>query len=75
MEKKDFAVYTNEDHMIESYFEKAKTGDKKALEIILAYFDEEIQYLSKYIRLPKEDAMQSIRTELIAYILQLDQPK
>lgn len=43
----------------------AKQGDKSAMESILFLFDEEIQYLSSFLRIPREEAVQSLQTELI----------
>jgi len=35
------------------------------MESILFLFDEEIQYLSSFLRIPREEAVQSLQTELI----------
>lgn len=45
--------------------EKAQNGDKEAMQEILDVMDPEIKQLSKYVRLPREDAIQTLKTELI----------
>jgi hypothetical protein len=44
---------------------KAREGDKESMDKILDYFTDDIEYLSKYIMLPREDAIQSLKIELI----------
>ncbi len=44
---------------------KAQGGDKKSMEEILDLFADDIEYLSKFIMLPKEEAVQTLKTELI----------
>jgi|AraplaMF_Col_mLB_1032019.scaffolds.fasta_scaffold05845_6 Helix-turn-helix domain len=47
---------------------KAKHGDSEALLNLIRYFEKDISHLSRFIRLPKEDAKQSIITELIEFL-------
>jgi hypothetical protein len=44
---------------------RAKQGDKSSMDQILSLFTGDIEYLSKYIMLPREDAIQSLKIELI----------
>jgi len=43
----------------------AKQGDKNCMDEIINFFTGDIEYLSKYIMLPREDAIQSLKIELI----------
>lgn len=45
--------------------EKAQNGDKEAIQEILDTLEPDIKKLSKFIRLPKEDATQFLKVELI----------
>ncbi|MEF3355811.1 MULTISPECIES: helix-turn-helix domain-containing protein [unclassified Paenibacillus] len=47
---------------------KARSGEDKAILKILEIYHPEMEKLSKTIRMPKEDAMQSLRLELIEFI-------
>lgn len=47
---------------------KAQNGDKEAMQKILDAMEPDIRQLSKFIRLPKEDAVQSLKVELIAIV-------
>ncbi|WP_324279559.1 hypothetical protein U3G77_00570 [Paenibacillus polymyxa] len=42
---------------------------KSDVEAMNAYFDPDIKRLSKFIRMPKEDAIQSMKTELLEFIM------
>lgn len=46
---------------------KTKQGDSEALLTLIRYFEKDISHLSRFIRLPKEDAIQSIITEIIEF--------
>jgi hypothetical protein len=59
-----------ETRVLEDLLQKALGGDKGSIEIILQYFEEEIIYLAKFIKMPKEDAIQTLKLELIEYIFQ-----
>lgn len=60
----------NETCNLEYILQKAQTGDKESIEAVLLYFEEDINNLAKYIKMPKEDAVQTLKLELIEYILQ-----
>ncbi|ACL75842.1 hypothetical protein Ccel_1489 [Ruminiclostridium cellulolyticum H10] len=47
---------------------KAQQGDKEAMDKILELFTPDIDYLSRYIMLPREDAIQTLKTELMSII-------
>jgi len=47
---------------------KAQSGDNKALEIILQYFNKEIEELSKYIKLPHDETVEELNVALIDII-------
>ncbi|MDU0205846.1 MULTISPECIES: helix-turn-helix domain-containing protein [Paenibacillus] len=61
--------------VLEDLLQKAQGGDKGSIEIILQYFEEEIIYLAKFIKMPKEDAIQTLKLELIEYIFQKGKQK
>ncbi|EMS70178.1 hypothetical protein CTER_4089 [Ruminiclostridium cellobioparum subsp. termitidis CT1112] len=44
---------------------QAQQGDKVSMNEIINLFSDDIEYLSRYIMLPREDAIQSLRVELI----------
>ncbi|MGG1619135.1 helix-turn-helix domain-containing protein [Paenibacillus sp. NRS-1781] len=44
-------------------------SDVEAMNAIFQYFDPDIKRLSKFIRMPKEDAIQSMKTELLEFIM------
>ncbi|UKS25739.1 hypothetical protein LOZ80_29920 [Paenibacillus sp. HWE-109] len=45
-----------------------RNNKEEFIEMLLFYFDEEIKNMSKYIKMPREDAIQSIKTDFIEYI-------
>ncbi len=47
---------------------KAKCGDKKSMEDVIEYFSDDIKYLSRFIMLPREDAVQELKLELLNII-------
>jgi hypothetical protein len=61
--------------ILEDILQKAQAGDKRSIEIILLYFDDDINNLAKYIKMPKDDAVQTLKLELIEYILQKNETK
>lgn len=67
MEKKD-AERIIPDAEFTKLLSLAKEGDKQALNNLLLLFNEDILHLSEYIRLPYEDAVQSIITDFIQFI-------
>ncbi|AET58557.1 hypothetical protein HPL003_08970 [Paenibacillus terrae HPL-003] len=44
-------------------------SDVEAMNAIFQYFDQDIKRLSKFIRMQKEDAIQSMKTELLEFIM------
>lgn len=55
-----------------SLLKKAKEGDSTSVIEIMEIFEPEIHYLARFIKLPKEDAVQSLKAELIELILHSD---
>ncbi|MCM3702393.1 helix-turn-helix domain-containing protein [Paenibacillus macerans] len=51
-------------HFIETV-KKAQSGDMDSMEDILTLFSGDIEYLAKFIMLPKEEAIQTLKIELI----------
>ncbi|MRN57260.1 hypothetical protein GJB61_30470 [Paenibacillus sp. LC-T2] len=49
---------------------KAQSGDKASMEDILSLFSLDIEYLSKFIMLPREEAIQTLKIELINIVYQ-----
>ncbi len=49
---------------------KAQNGDKASMEDILSLFSVDIEYLSKFIMLPREEAIQTLKIELINIVYQ-----
>jgi hypothetical protein len=48
---------------------KHQSNRVEFIEMLLFFFDEEISKMSKYIKMPREDAIQSIKTDFIEYII------
>ncbi|ASR49502.1 hypothetical protein B4V02_23850 [Paenibacillus kribbensis] len=44
-------------------------SDVEAMNAIFQYFDQDIKRLSKFIRMPEEDAIQNMKTELLELIM------
>lgn len=68
MEKKGARTITGDTTEFRHVVSLAKQGDKNSMDEILDLFSYDIEYLSKYIMLPREDAIQSLKTELISII-------
>jgi hypothetical protein len=68
MEKKGTRTITGDTNEFRHVVSLAKQGDKNSMDEILDLFAYDIEYLSKYIMLPREDAIQSLKTELISII-------
>jgi Helix-turn-helix domain len=47
---------------------RAERGDKRAMEQLLHLFESDIQYLATFIRLPREEAVQTLKAEFIVGI-------
>lgn len=52
-------------HPFNQTVKKAQGGDKESMEEILDLFADDIEYLSKFIMLPREEAVQTLKAELI----------
>lgn len=65
MEKEGFRFITESPDGFIQVVKKAQQGDKVSMNEILNFFTNDIEYLSKYIMLPREDAIQSLKIELI----------
>jgi hypothetical protein len=68
MEKKGTRSVAGDNTEFRHTVKMAKQGDKNSMDEILNLFAYDIEYLSKYIMLPREDAIQSLKTELISII-------
>ncbi|UUZ82885.1 helix-turn-helix domain-containing protein [Paenibacillus sp. P26] len=68
MEEEKSGEHEAADHL-EGILKRAQAGDKESMELIVKYFEDEINRLAKYIKLPREDAVQTLKLELIEYIL------
>lgn len=65
MEKKGNFVVASKTCSFLDLLKQAQSGDNEALEILLDLFETDIQRLASFIKLPHEDAVQAIKTELI----------
>ncbi|MDP4181492.1 MAG: helix-turn-helix domain-containing protein [Bacillota bacterium] len=70
MEKKGIGNITAEPQPLVLTVKRAKDGDKKSMEDVLNYFSDDINYLSRFIMLPKEDAIQELKLELLNIIFE-----
>ncbi len=68
MEKEGIGIITEESNGFLEMVKKAQQGDKESMNKILDYFTADIEYLSRYIMLPREDAIQTLKTELMSII-------
>jgi DNA-directed RNA polymerase subunit F len=57
-------------HQFVEIVKKAQSGDKASMEDILSLFSVDIEYLSKFIMLPREEAIQTLKIELINIVYQ-----
>jgi len=48
--------------------EKSKLGDNQALEELFKVLEPEINNLAQYIKMPREDTIQEIKTKFIEYL-------
>ncbi len=65
MEKERIGIVTTNPDRFIQIVRQAQQGDKVSMNEIINLFSEDIEYLSRYIMLPREDAIQSLRVELI----------
>lgn len=68
MEKERIRSNTPEPLPFEKIVRKAKDGDKKSMELVLDLFIDDIEYLSRFIMLPKEEAVQVLKIELLGIV-------
>lgn len=69
MENNDFILNEKKSKKFNTLVKKAKMGDKNSMEEILDLFEDEIVHLSQFITLPKEEAIQTLKEELIKIVL------
>ncbi len=65
MEKERIGIVTTNPDRFIQIVRQAQQGDKVSMNEIINLFSDDIEYLSRYIMLPREDAIQSLRVELI----------
>ena len=65
MEKERIGIITTNPDRFIQIVRQAQQGDKVSMNEIINLFSDDIEYLSRYIMLPREDAIQSLRVELI----------
>lgn len=53
--------------------ERAKSGDNDALTKVLQELDPDIQYLSRFLKMQKEDGVQAIKTKFIEFLRDRDE--
>lgn len=68
MEKERVGVIETKPQGFVETVRKAQQGDKDSMDEIIDFFTADIEYLSKYIMLPKEDAIQMLKIELMSII-------
>lgn len=67
MEKERYRDIAPENDLI-ILLKQAQNGDKSAMEALLKIFEPDINYLAKFIKLSREDALQELKTEFIDVI-------
>lgn len=65
MEKEGIGIIMGKPDEFKRTVMMAKQGDKDSMNQIINFFTDDIEYLSRYIKLPKEDAIQSLKMELV----------
>lgn len=68
MEAQKLAVSLSEDQFISLLHRVQQHSDQTAMLELLHYYEEDMKHLSKYLRMPYEDAMQTLRTELLELV-------
>lgn len=68
MEEERIRSLTQESRGFIQTVRKAQGGDKESMEQILDLFKDDIEHLSRFIKLPKEDVIQALKIELITII-------
>lgn len=67
MEKKGDVEVISDDELLKLIIE-VQNNDKHAMQRIIQLFEKDMIELSRYIRMPQEDALQSMKTELMDLI-------
>ena len=65
MEKERIGIITATPDRFLQIVRQAQQGDKVSMNEIINLFSDDIEFLAKYIMLPREDAIQSLKVELI----------
>lgn len=65
MEEKHVKAVVSDDEF-RAYVQLAQAGDRDAIEWMIQFYADDIQKACRYIRMPQEDAMQSILADFIA---------
>lgn len=65
METEKLAIPVSEDQFVTLLHLIQHDHDQAAMLALLAYYEEDMKQLSKYLRMPYEDAMQTLRIELL----------
>ncbi|GGH63734.1 hypothetical protein GCM10008014_41420 [Paenibacillus silvae] len=68
MEKKNIKNSIEEIEFM-NLVEQFRNGDDSSFIAILGLFEEEMEQMAKYIRMPKEDVMQSLRLGLLEMLI------
>lgn len=68
MEAQKLALPLSEDQFVNLLQLVQQQQDQAAMLALLDYYEEDIKHLSKYLRMPYEDAMQTLRTELLELV-------
>jgi len=70
MEEKDNSRIISNEQFLSLLTRVQQNNDKEALEILISFFEDDILQLSKFIKWPMEDTMQSLKLELIEILKQ-----
>ncbi|MDF2521257.1 MAG: hypothetical protein K0R84_1885 [Clostridia bacterium] len=68
MEKERTRGVTQESKQFMQTVKRAQNGDKESMEEILNLFEDDIEHLSRFIKLPREEVIQALKIELITII-------
>ncbi|WP_244315611.1 helix-turn-helix domain-containing protein [Paenibacillus brasilensis] len=69
MEKESTPRIISDDEFMKLVKLAQTQSDVEAMNAIFQYFDQDIKRLSKLLRMPKEDAIQSMKTQLLELIM------
>lgn len=69
MEKESSSRIMSDDEFMKLVKLAQTESDVEAMNAIFQYFDQDIKRLSKFFRMPKEDAIQSMKTQLLELIM------